>query len=100
MSFYGDPTIKNLLQFDKTYSSRKDMEDAIVNGNDDGVFLNRFVFVRYSEGSNYDSCYQKDMTKYGNTYDGTFWKKVSNGGVVKYELISNLNPDFLIWHTF
>lgn len=98
MSFYGDPTIKNLLQFDKIYPSRKDMDDAIANNNDDGVFLNRFVFVKYDE-NNYDSCRQKDAG-YGNTYDRTLWKKVSNEEAVKYELIANLNPDFLVWHTF
>ena len=96
MSFYGDPTIKNLLQFDKIYPSRKDMETAIANNNDDGVFLNRFVFVKYDD---YDNCRQKDA-EYGSTYDGTFWQKVSNGGVIKYELISSLNPNFLVWHTF
>lgn len=97
MSFYGDPTIKNLLQFDKIYLSRKDMDEAIAN-NDDGVFLNRFVFVKYDE-KDYDSCRQKDE-KYGNIYDGTFWKKVSNGEGVKYELIASLNSSFLMWHTF
>lgn len=97
MSFYGDPTIKNLLQFDKIYLSRKAMDEAIAN-NDDGVFLNRFVFVKYDE-KNYDSCRQRDE-EYGNIYDGTLWKKVSNGEEVKYELIASLNSSFLMWHTF
>lgn len=100
MSFYGDPTINSLFQFDKIYSSRKDMDDAIADGKSDEVFLNRYVLVKYDE-NNYENCRKKDETNYkGNIYDRTIWKKVSEEQVVKYELIANLIPSSLVWYTF
>ena len=56
-SFYGN--VKNLVRspfiFDRIYSSRKKMEDSLLNGGD-GVFINRYVLVNYgfdAEGAIY-----------------------------------------------
>ena len=119
MSFYGN--IKRVQSspfvFDKYYPNRAAMEDA---ASTDNVYIGRYVLVKYTtngEGTYFDKYtkptdtntqsvytgYQenanKDITRFGDTFDGTVWQKiytnVTNDGITtpieKYIMVAELN---------
>ena len=121
-SFYGN--LKNNSRasfiFDKVYSTRKAMDDAVKNGTD-GVFVNRYVLIayNYSQDANYNVSnhsqygydtyidqndnYGKfedkvfvdhrnlDIAEYGAQYDKTVWMKIYSNNEEKYIQVGALN---------
>lgn len=88
-SLYGANKLGSVgnIVFDKIYSSKTEMDKAMLTDGGDGVFIGRYVLIdyglRFSE--EYNSNAKKDE-KQGN-YDSTIWQKTENG----YRLISELN---------
>lgn len=106
--FYGKITNfdKSAFKFDRIYSSRKKMEEAIENG-DDGVFIGRYVLVDYNQittpeipgggdGSNEDPATLDSIYGTDRNWDSTVWQKVyvrnnENQQQVAYRFIADLN---------
>lgn len=105
MSFYGNIKRVNSSPFifDKYYPNRKAMDTACNQPGGDGVYIGRYVLVKYTtdgNGTYYDkyiqsinndtdppTTYQKvyrgyqenadiDIRQYKDTYDGTIWQKI------------------------
>ena len=107
MSFFGNISNegKTLLTFDKIYSTRKAMDESLLDDKymDDSVFIGRYVLVKYDgsrqeNNENYHKCWEIDKEAYKDenkngavTYDGTVWQKVIKDGKPTYELIGDLN---------
>lgn len=95
------------MTFDKVYPNRTAMDNAIIDGLDDGVFVGRFVLVEYD---NPDASYSGDLTdetaiyndnyridkenasyggKIGHGYDATVWRKevLPNSNPIKYKYV-------------
>lgn len=108
MSFYGN--IKRIgsqsFQFDRVYSTRKAMDDAIST---DDVYPGRYVLVEYgerytinpssserTERAEYKAHREEDLAEYLNVYDSTVWQKVytknaNSGYTEKYIMVAELN---------
>ena len=71
MGFYGNisNTTKVQFNFDRIFSSRTAMDDAVANGTD-GVFAGRFVLVSYEkEVANFPLYYLNNGRIYDNRAD-------------------------------
>ena len=97
--FYGNINNINRSQFhfDKIYTSRIEME---ANKNTDDVYIGRFVLIEYGNGKNFDEIIDKDIEKYGKSFDSTVWQKVNKDGIDSYVMIAELNnipPEIQAW---
>ena len=97
--FYGNINNINRSQFhfDKIYTSRIEME---ANRNTDDVYIGRFVLIEYGNGKNFDEIIDKDIEKYGKSFDSTVWQKVNKDGIDSYVMIAELNnipPEIQAW---
>lgn len=88
-SLYGANKLGSVgnIVFDKIYSSKTEMDEAMSVEGGDGVFIGRYILVDYGLrfSKEYESNAKKDEAQ-GN-YDSTIWQKTENG----YRLISELN---------
>lgn len=65
--FYGNTINPSQFQFDKIYSNRKTMDD---NCDNDGVFIGRYVLVKYDSGKEISRIYVDTESGYG--YNSAF----------------------------
>lgn len=96
--FYGNINNinKSTFQFDKIYTSRDAMEKGCSG---DGVFIGRYVLVKYDTpywSDSNDNPHPDSQSNHSNYrvqgYDGTVWQKVySTPNVVEYILVAELN---------
>ena len=122
MSLYG--TVAKVgsssFQFDRVYSSRKAMDDAVKNKSD-GVYAGRYILIEYGERytktpgpgdslayeteETHEPVYEKlafktsvedDLSTYGTVYDSTVWQKIfatqlEGAQAEKYIMVAELN---------
>ena len=113
MPFYGNITNKrNQFTYDKVYPNKKamleavsaanvqtvqiiDSNEVIIEKNDDGVFIGRYVLIDYGiTKEEHDNNYLIDNSADFDTqrsWDSTVWQKVYVNNILTYVLIAELN---------